>query len=180
MKLYCANGCTPPYKTRSFQRDPDEVICPNPGCGGRLETGMERNAKAKVRSRSGGLHDVSSAAHFSNIVRSWPCWAAKNRQGHSCWGRVDPHHLVPADWIRTTYGDLPESGLLRILFNPLLGAPLCRGFHEAIERRSEVIHFEELDPELVEFAEHVDDTYPGLPSMLARLELESPRREAAA
>lgn len=60
MRLYCSNGCTPAYKTREFHRQPDETHCPNEGCGGRLETGMQR--KAKQRGRGGPASAAISPA----------------------------------------------------------------------------------------------------------------------
>lgn len=178
MKLYCREGH--PYSTKGFQRQPWEVECPE--CGGRLETGMERNS----RSRAGrGLTSVEVPAlaeahlHFSQAVCSWPCWARENRTGHRCWGPVDSHHLAPASWIKQTYRDLPDDELAAILYAVILGCPACRLFHEGLENRSEIIYFEELDPELIDFAQRVDRQYPGRPSLVARLGLESPRKAAA-
>lgn len=49
MRLFCANGChdgegVQPFKTEGFDRQPHEKNCK---CGGRLLTGMERNARKK-------------------------------------------------------------------------------------------------------------------------------------
>jgi hypothetical protein len=206
VKLYCENGCKP-YRTRDFNRAPDETHCPT--CGGRLSTGMERNAKKKASQRAGGLRDISDAEvaarrEFSRLVLEWPCWALKHRPcqqcegrgfnegtgevcslcngdgAHHCRGRKNAHHLLPVDWLRATYGDLPEADFLEIAFAPIIGCPACQhNFHAALESRADVIHFDELDEELIEHCKRIDARYPQRPSMLHRLQVESPERTTA-
>lgn len=165
------------WRTR-FQAHPSELFCKE--CG--------EAAVPKLKARSGGAalsampeSQILAEAHarFSQLVTDWPCWAKENRPGHRCWGPVDPHHLIPASWIKQTFRDLPDDELAAILYAPIIGCPACRLFHEGLENRSQVIHFEELEPELIDFAQRVDRQYAGRPSVLARLELESPRRAAA-
>lgn len=211
VKLHCPNGHE--YKTREFHRAPDETHCAEPGCGARLETGMERNSRKRASRAGGRLREESAAEtaarqRFNTLVLEWPCWARKHRpcevcQGsgfvtggvdlatgeieevtcaachgdgkHHCTGPKDAHHLVPKDWIREVFGDLPEVDLLDILYDPLIGAPACRyGFHEALEKRKDTIAWHELDDEAKEFYRRIDEKYPGRPSMLERLKLESP------
>jgi hypothetical protein len=166
---------------------------------------MERNAEKRARA-FGGLRDASNAElaarkEFSRLVCEWPCWALKHRPcescegrgfnegtgevcgacdgggAHHCRGRKNAHHLAPVDWMRATYGDLPEPDFLEIAFAPILGAPACQhNFHAALESRKAIIHFEELDPELIEWAQRLDAKYPSRPSMLHRLRIESPPR----
>jgi len=212
MKLYCSenedhNTSKEIYKTREFNRAPDETHCTKPGCGARLETGMERNARKKAGKRGGRLRDESSAeqiarATFSKLVCEWPCFALLHRacehclgngcihdtgevcvvcngdKKHHCRGRRNAHHLVPVDWLRDTFSDLPEPAFLDIAYAPILGAPACQhNFHAAIEARSDFIYWHELDPELIDFCKRIEAKYPDRPSLLERLKLESPAKE---
>ncbi len=165
------------WKTR-FNASPRERFCPEDGCG------LPAEPTLKQRNGGAGLGApeprVIADAHtrFSSLVCEWPCWFSERRSGHTCWGDIDPHHLVPADWIRQTFRDLPDVDLGDILYAPIIGVPLCRKAHDAVERRvSEFIYWHELDPECVEFCKQVDAKHPGRPSMLERLKLESPIRE---
>ena len=177
MKFHCRNDHE--WKSKAFRPEPHENFCPS--CGVRAEPSLKAKPTSLGKLRETSTAEAQAAARFHQIVTEWPCWARGRRSPHTCRGPVDAHHLVPADWIRQTYGDLPESGLLRILYAPIIGAPACReGFHGPLETRMEVIYFEELDPELIEFCEKVDESYPDRPSMLGRLELESPRKKEAA
>jgi hypothetical protein len=92
---------------------------------------------------------------------------------HNCTYPKDAHHLIPKDFIRQRYrGIASEEKLLAVLFNPLIGAPLCRKAHDAIEAGSDHIYWEDLSEECLEYVS-------GLPDfMLLRLERECPKREA--
>ncbi len=143
-----------------------ELRCPE--CGSQNEPGM----KSRARSESPAVAEAHT--RFSELVTEWPCWAKSHRSGHRCWGPVDPHHLVPAEWIRRTFADLPDDDLALILYEPVIGAPVCRAYHEALENRSEVIAWHELDDEAKIFCRRIDEQYPGHQSMYERLKLESP------
>lgn len=154
---------------------PGELTCPE--CGERAEPKLQQSSDRRNAVQAVEAPVVAEAhRRFTALVCEWPCWAIAHRPGHRCWppGHVDPHHLIPADWIRRTFADLPPDELAVILYEPVLGAPVCRDFHDALERRSEVILLHELDDEVRLFCQKVDERYPGRPSMLARLELESP------
>lgn len=81
MKLYCPSGCMidgrPYYKTREFERQPDETSCPE--CGGYLETGMQARAKRKARRQGGSISPASEAQRekvrgaLSIISAEGPC-----------------------------------------------------------------------------------------------------------
>lgn len=195
MKLCCQNGCTidgkPYYKTREFERQPDETHCPE--CGdGRLLTGMERNARKKASQRNGRLRNQSDAEsraaeefHERVAPSGEACWAKTARHGHVCRGRIEAHHILPLDWWRKAFGDLPEDELLALMYAPVIGAPLCGGFHVAVTPgvggRKDFIYFNELDRELIEHCERLDLEYPNR-GVLARLEFEcpfAPEQEAA-
>jgi len=139
--------------------------------------------------------------HFNEVVKGWRCWFEATRpcevcggsgwtgqsstamnyclvcQGdgrHHCGGGFkDAHHLIPKDFIRQRYrGIANEEQLLAVLFNPLIGAPLCRKAHDAVEAGSDHIYWEDLSEECLEYVS-------GLPDfMLLRLERECPKREA--
>jgi hypothetical protein len=195
MKLYCSknedhNAPRRIYKTEEFNRLPHETNCrqvdPETGeiCDGRFETGMERNARKKAARRSGRLRDQSdaesrAAEEFHEIVApsGEVCWAKEARSGHVCRGNVEAHHIIEASWWRSAFGDLPEEELLKLVYNPVVGAPLCSGFHADVTPRvggkRDHIYFAELDRELIEHCERLDLEYPGR-GVLARLQHECP------
>lgn len=189
MKLWCANGChdgegVEPFKTESFERQPHETNCPE--CGGRLLTGMERNARKRsgssLRAKAETPAIAEAHARFSQLVTEWPCFFSdkvdgkRRRPDHKCWGPTDPHHAVPASWIREHYRDLSDVELAEILYAPIIGIPLCRRGHEEVEARTGYVYWHELDEELIAFVQSIDAKYPNRPSMLLRLEVESPPR----
>ncbi len=113
-------------------------------------------------------------APLNSLVRFSPCPDCRGGGHHRCDGPKDAHHLIPKQFIRQRLSDWPEDKLLAVLFNPLIGAPLCRGAHDAIERGSERIYWEDLTEEALEYVS-------GLPDfMLLRLEGECPKREQGA
>jgi len=188
MKLYCPYGCqidgNEYYKTRHMNPEPDEANCPE--CWRRFITGMERNARKKASRNNGRLRtytplEAAAAEEFHDRVCSGEvCWARELREGHQCsGGELQSHHLIEAQWWRRIFGDLPREELLKLVYNPIIGAPLCPGFHSAVTAKRERIYFEELDRELIEHCERLDIEYPNR-GVLARLELESPFRKAAA
>lgn len=181
----CRNGHTWEGKSNlSCNFHPGELRCPECGEGAepKMKQSAGRNGVQAAESR------ILTDAHtrFTCLVSESPCFLADRiagkprRPGHRCWpaGMRDPHHLVPANWIRATFGELPDVELGDILYAPIIGAPLCRVGHDAVEARTEFIYWHELDDEAKEFCRRIDEKYPGRPSMLARLELESPKREA--
>jgi hypothetical protein len=188
MKLHCSNGCTPPFKTESFERQPHETHCDQPGCDGRLLTGMERNARKKASRNNGRLREQSdaesrAAEEFHAKVCEEGCWAKYARPGHVCRGPVQSHHIIEAQWWRRVFGDLDEEALLRLIYNPLIGAPSCGGFHAEITPRvggkRDHIFFTELYRELIEHCERLDLEYPGR-GVLIELERQCPKRSAVA
>jgi hypothetical protein len=115
-----------------------------------------------------------------------PCPVCAGAGVHNCEGRKDAHHLVEKQWIRRNFSDLPEDELLAILFDPRIGAPLCRAAHDNIKK--ERIYWDEVSEECKEFCAEVDkrhrhsvESLTGRriftrPSMLTRLKLECPER----
>lgn len=176
MRFECRNGHR--WKSARFEPKPWERMCPH--CDLPAESSLKASGEG-----SGSIRRRESAAErlarqeFNRLVCEWPCWAKDHRASHVCRGPKDAHHLVPKSWIAEMFGDLSEPALLEIKYAPIIGAPACRTFHEGLENRSQLIHWHELDDEAKEFCRRIDEKYPGRPSMLARLELESPKREAA-
>lgn len=173
----CGSG----HEWRSrFQPHPSELRCPEDGCG--------LPAEPTLKAKSGGLGSSASEsrvladAHsrFTSLVTEWPCFFADRPQGHTCWGDIDPHHLVPASWIKQTFRDLSDPELADILYAPIIGTPLCRKAHEAVEARTQFVYWHELGPELIEFCKQIEAKYPDRPSILERLKLESPIKQGAA
>jgi hypothetical protein len=170
MKFTCPAGHN--WKSQRFQPQPWESICP--------ECQLPALPSLKAKQARPGLSAVESPqerelhAHFTQAVTAWPCFFSdrvdnrKRRPDHKCWGPIDPHHLVPVEYMKRQLG-LP----FEVMYDPILGVPLCRLAHEAVERSIERIYWDELDPDCIDFcAKH---------GLLPRLELESPkRRESAA
>src|ERR1700749_1029135 len=138
----CSNGHR--WKTR-FTPAPSELRCPEDGCG----LPAEPTLKARLGGPGLGAPEArplaDAHARFSGLVTEWPCFFKEHRCGHSRWGDIDPHHLIPADWIKQNFRDLPDIELADILYAPILGTPLCRKAHEAVEARTAYIHWHELD-----------------------------------
>jgi hypothetical protein len=139
--------------------------------------------------------ETQARERFNETVKCWPCYFGPThirlaqsyeqlgryyRRIHYCDGVLDAHHLVEKQWIRRNFSDLPEAELLAILFDPRIGAPLCRRAHDNI--KNERIGWDELSDECIEFCAEVDERYRDLgagrlrPSMLTRLKLECPAR----
>lgn len=177
MKLNCRNGHE--WKTERFKAQPWEFACPE--CELRAEPSLKASSGPSLQG------DAESPAHkaareaFDELVTSFPCWARDHRPGHVCRGPKDAHHVLPKSWIEQYFNFLSEPDLLAIKYAPVIGAPACRGgFHAALEARTDFIYWAELDRECIEFCERIDAKYadhiPKPPSMLLRLELESPKR----
>lgn len=100
------------------------------------------------------------------------CPACEGDGKHHCGYPKDAHHLIPKDFIRQRFrGITTEEQLLVVLFNPLIGAPLCRKAHDSVEAGSDRIWWEDLSDECLEYVSSLPDF------MLLRLELECPKRD---
>jgi hypothetical protein len=160
--------------------DPACLLCPDCGAAAKFgrnstSTGFGLKAMAETPEHR------AARERFDRLVCEWPCWGKRHRPGHSCRGPKDAHHLVPKDWIGRTFSDLPEDELLAIMFEPVIGMPACRFvLHDALETRADVVLLHELRDDVRLFCKSIDEKYPGHPSMLGRLELESPPSRALA
>jgi hypothetical protein len=165
-----------------------------PRKGSGLKRTQRRESAAEKRAR----------LHFNETVKAWPCWFKLHRpcdvcggEGqassaitgdrvfwcstcdgtgqHVCSGRKDAHHLVPKSFLRQRFeAVLPEEEFVAILFNPKIGAPLCRKAHDAIESGRDRICWEDLSDDCIEYVSSLPDF------VLMRLELESPKRASSA
>ena len=122
--------------------------------------------------------ETAAEAHarffFNETVLRRPCFLFwQKRPGHRCDGPRDAHHLIPKQFIRQRLSYLPEGDLLPILFNPLIGASLCRQGHDEIEGRRTFIYWDELTEECLEWVGSQPDF------MLLRLEEMCPKREVS-
>ena len=189
-KLYCNVG---DHEVKvSSQRHRGERFCPeHPDCELR-QLPKKKGTRASIKNTA--AYGRANQA-FNAVVCSERCYFGDlteegdpRRPGHTCRYPLDGHHLVSKDWILQHFADLPLRDLLAILFDPRIGAPLCRVAHDQVEYSSApdtCIYFDELRIECIEFCEWVDEKYGDVPtaaggkrpSMLERLKLESPARE---
>jgi len=169
----------------AFQPTAGERDCPKHGCA--LRPLPKKAGRQLGADRSS--EETKARQHFNQEVRANPCFYSemldgeRRRRGHECTYPLDAHHLVEKQWIRREFGDLPEDELLAILYDPRIGAPLCRAGHEGVKRLR--IHWHELSDECKLFCRWVDEQYgDSHPSMYERLKLEcaadqSPVKEGA-
>ena len=183
-KLYCTEG-RHEVKTRG---NAGERWCPeHPDC----ELRTPRKASTKAPGRKGTASYDRARRLFNSEVCGKRCFFAdadefgdRRRPDHICRYPLDGHHLVEKQFIERNYSDLPERDFLQIIFNSLIGAPLCQVAHPLVTVNSDYIYFEELRIEVVEFCEEVDAIWLDVPlpggghrqSMLERLRSESPSR----
>lgn len=181
---FCPEGGGHSVKV-AFKPKPGERYCPKHGCA-TFDSDPSAPRKASSLNRKESPAERRARQRFNRIVCSERCFfsdeidGAPRRRDHECVFPLDGHHLVEKQWMRRELV-LPEDELIAVIFNPLIGAPLCRAGHTPVESRSEFIYWDELRVECIEFVEDVDRRQrlisPTAPSMLARLRLESPVRE---
>lgn len=104
------------------------------------------------------------------------CAACGGDGRHHCSGEKDAHHVIKKQFIRRMFqAVLPEPAFVAILFNPRIGAPLCRyGSHEPVEKGQARIYWEDLSEECIEYVGSLPDF------MLIELERQCPKRSAVA
>lgn len=168
-----------------------ERFCPDHG----TELRQPRKQITRVPGRKGTASYDRARRYFNNEVCGKRCFFADvdefgepRRPDHRCSYPLDGHHLVGKSWLEGNFPDLPEQDFLAIIFNPLIGAPLCRRAHDPVTINADYIYRHELRFEAIEFCESVDDQWGEIllptdskrQSMLERLRLESPVREVVA
>lgn len=179
-------------RRRSLSRSEKSKLRPKQSS---LKRARRRESAAEKRARE-RFNDVVKAAAPLEVFSCWlayrPCrncegyfpecqeCPIRETQVHSCGGELDAHHLVEKQWIRRNYADLSEPALLAILFDPRIGAPLCRVAHDGIKQHP--VHWHELSSECIEACEEADARWLNVPtpsgarraSMLERLRIECP------
>lgn len=119
----------------------------------------------------GGSGTVVGPLGLHELTDGYRCPGCKGDGRHHCSGPKDAHHLIPKQFIRQRFeAVLPEPEFVAILFNPKIGAPLCRKAHDQITLGADRIYFEDLSEECLEYVGSLPDF------MLMRLELEAPKR----
>jgi hypothetical protein len=145
-----------------------------PGKPPRRTGSLRRTGGPKRTARREPSAERIAREEFNRVVLAWPCLFTL-RPGHVCDGPLDAHHLVPKNFLRHRFSHLPLKQLLAILFDPRIGAPLCRyGAHDPVTHRTAFVYREDLSHECLDFV-------TSLPSfVLLRLEEECPRRDTLA
>jgi hypothetical protein len=169
----------------AFRPKSGERYCPKHGCP-TLDADPSAAKKSSSLMRKESPAEAQARQRFNRIVCAERCFfsdeidGAPRRPDHECVFPLDGHHLVEKQWMRRELV-LPKDELIAVIFNPLLGAPLCRAGHTPVEARAQFIYWDELRSACIEFCEDVDRRQrlilPSAPSMLARLRLESPVRD---
>lgn len=164
----CRNGHK--WKGRSSLSrgfSPAETFCPQPDCGLAAEPKMKHGSGFKAESESSARREARD--RFNAAVLAYRCFYSAyrsptgrpRRAGHVCAYPFDAHHIVEKSFIESNYGDLDEADLLAILFDPRIGAPLCRGGHDGV--KSLLIYWDEVSPECIEFCTEVDQRWLDVP-----------------
>lgn len=180
MNLFCPDGGHE-VKVR-FNPVPGERFCPEHGCS------LVKPPKS-MRSqgqREGLPGEKAAKVRFRQVVCANPCFfldcdeaGERRRPDHHCSYPLDAHHLIPKSWIKREL-TLPPEEIVEIAWNPLIGAPLCRGAHNQVEQGTAYIFRDELEPDLIAFCERFDAEHSDQRSLLERLYLESPERSEVA
>ncbi len=184
---YCAHDGGHPVQVRS-NPPAGERICPDHGAPLSPDNPAAPKKTTGLR-RSGSRESAAekrARQRFYRVVCADPCFFStimpsgeKRRPGHRCRYPLDPHHLISKSWIKRELGELPETELLDLIWNPILGVCLCRGAHDAVEYgvgELDIIFRDEIAPALLVFCERFDAEHPDQRSLLAQLRLENPVR----
>jgi len=180
VKLFCRDG-EHEVKVR-FNPVPGERFCPEHGCA--LSRPPKSGLSNKQTSREGLLGEARARSRFRQVVTAKPCFfldrdefGERRRPDHSCTYPLDAHHIIPKGWIKRELSMLPAAELVELAWNPLIGAPLCRGAHEAVERGVADIYRDELNPDLFAYCEQFDADHPDLRSLVEQLVSRCPARD---
>jgi hypothetical protein len=190
VKLYCPDG---EHEVKvAFNPSPGERWCPDHE-GVHLQP-LPKKASNGFRSRAESPARRAAREHFNRAVKRHRCFYSAyrspdgkpRREDHHCIYPLDAHHIITKQWIETNYADLPEDELLEILFDPRIGAPLCRAGHENVV--SLHIYWDEVSAECIEACQEVDRRWLDVPtpagirrqSMCEELRRVCPKRKEVA
>lgn len=163
MMLYCPDG-EHEIKVR-FNPVPGERWCPEHGCA--LSKLPKSGLSDQQTAREGLPGEKAARSRFRQVVTARPCFfldiddfGERRRPDHVCTYPLDAHHIIPKGWIKRELSMLPADELVELAWNPLIGAPLCRGAHEAVERGVADIYWHELNPDLRSLVEQLVSRCP--------------------
>ena len=188
----CAKGHTWTGRSSLSRKfNPVELQCPQPDCGLRADPKMKQGGGFKADNESAARK--AARQHFNAAVLRHGCFYSAyrsptgkpRREGHVCDYPIDAHHMVEKSWIESNFADLPKDELLRILFDPRIGAPLCRSGHEGV--KTLLIYWDEVSEDCKEACREVDAKWLDVPtpagirrkSMYEELRRVCPERGAA-
>ena len=181
MNLFCRDGeHEVPVR---FNPVPGERFCPEHGCS---LVPLPKSSPSRKPQREGLPGEKAAKARFRLVVTKKPCFfldtdefGERRRPDHVCTYPLDAHHILPKGVLRQEL-NLPPKELVEVMWNPLIGAPLCRGAHEAVERGLADIYHDELNPALIAYCEGFDAAHPEQRSLVEQLVSRCPEREAVA
>lgn len=147
---------------------PAELRCPEPECGLQAEPKLKQGSGFRADNETSARREARDA--FNAAVLHHGCFYSAYRSptgkprrvDHVCTYPIDAHHMVEKQWIEANYADLEEADLLAILFDPRLGAPLCRLGHEGVKTLR--IYWDEVSPEAKEAAVEHDERWLDVPT----------------
>lgn len=176
MQFHCPQDGGHEVKVR-FDPAPGERFCPEHGCPLHPLSGMGGQPQ-----REGLPGEKAAKANFRRIVTRRPCFfldrdefGDRRRPGHTCTYPLDAHHLLPRSWLKREL-NLPPEELVAVMWDPLIGVPLCRAAHAAVERGVADIYREELNPDLIAWCEEFDAEHPDERSLVEQLISRHPPR----
>jgi hypothetical protein len=165
-KLWCREG---EHEVKVAMRPaPGERWCPDhPECH-LAEKPKKRSAGFRADRETPARRSAREA--FNRAVKAHRCFYSAyraatgkpRREGHRCTYPLDAHHIVEKRWIEDNFPDLSEAELLAILFDPRIGAPLCRSGHDAV--KSLRIFWDEVSDECKEACREVDRQWLDVPT----------------
>ena len=164
--LYCPEG---QHEVKvAFNPSPGERFCPDHD-GAHLRP-LPKKASRGFRAQRETPARRSARERFNRAVKQHGCFYSSyrtedgkpRRKGHRCSYPLDAHHIVTKQFIERNYADLPEDELLAILFDPRIGAPLCRAGHENV--LSLHIYWHEVSKECREACLEVDRQWLDIPT----------------
>ena len=106
--------------------------------------------KRRPKKRSAAEREAHD--RFRRLVLAEPCLFSQTRQEHRCEGQLDPHHVLPKQFLKAHFSTQPDSIKWRLIHAPELGVPLCRSAHDAVTVHATHVWREELPARVCDFA----------------------------